>query len=65
MNEPAKEPVKQEGPSEKTVKKAAAPFMDKATYDNYEKSMIAKNTKRKGQGLKSIYIRTFEEWSSV
>ncbi len=59
------EPIKPEGTDEKPVKKAAAPFMDKATYNNYEKSMIAKNTKRKGQGLKSIYIRTFEEWSSV
>ncbi len=47
------------------TKPEKTPYMDKATYNNYEKTMVEKNVKRRGQGLKSIYIRTFEEWCGV
>ena len=55
-----------------TVVQAPAPapagrslYMSKGIYNNYAKSMKDKNVKRKWQGLKAIYIRTYEEWSHV
>ncbi len=50
---------------EEQIKKEKTPYKTKSIYHNYQKSMAEKNVKRKGQGLKSIYIRTFEEWCNV
>jgi len=49
----------------KQENKGKSPYMSKGIYNNYEKGMKEKNQKRTGQGLKTIYIRTFEEWSNV
>lgn len=50
---------------EKQENKEKSAYMSKDIYSNYEKSMKEKNVKRKGQGLQSIYVRTFEEWSNA
>ncbi len=60
-----KEPKKLETPEIISVKSERSPYMTKAVYGNYEKSMKEKNIKRKGQGLASIKVRTYEEWSNV
>ena len=46
-------------------KNGKSPYISKGIYSNYEKSMKEKNVKRKRQGLKSIHIRTYEEWSNA
>ena len=51
--------------TEKQVSKERSPYMSKDIYNNYAKTMKEKNQKRKEQKIKAIYIRTFEEWSSV
>ena len=59
-----KDEVKTEEPSlKKPESKAKSPYMSKGIYNNYTKGMKEKNQKRMKQGLQSIYIRTFEEWS--
>lgn len=49
----------------KQENKGKVPYMTKDIYKNYAKGMKERNQKRKDQGLKVIYIRTFEEWSNV
>jgi hypothetical protein len=64
--------VKDEGKEEglekssvtKPESKAKSPYMSKGIYNNYARGMKEKNQKRTKLGLESIYIRTFEEWSS-
>ena len=43
--------------------KAGSPYLSKRVYQNYAQSMKVKNLKRKKNGLKTIQIRTYEEWS--
>lgn len=65
MKEEMKTEVVENTLIKKQENKGKVPYMSKGIYNNYEKSMKEKNVKRKGQGLKSIYIRTFEEWSNA
>ena len=49
--------------AEKTGRKTDALFLSRRIYKNYEHSMKTKNLKRKKDGLTSITIKTYEEWS--
>lgn len=49
--------VKEESKSEKT------PYMSRGIYNNYAKVMKEKNQQRQKQGLESLPIRSYEEWS--
>ena len=49
--------------AKKPESKGKSPYMTKVIYNNYAKGMKEKNQKRVKQGLESIYIRSFEEWS--
>ena len=44
--------------------KANTPYLSKGIYKNYAKGMKKKNQERKGDGLKALPIRSFEEWAS-
>ena len=40
----------------------STPYLSKGIYRNYTKGMEKKNLERKGEGLKALRIRSFEEW---
>lgn len=50
---------------EENKPETSSPYLSKRIYKNYEKTMKEKNVKRKRDGLTSIHVKSFLEWSTI